>query len=388
MARLAKIILQGQEHRHADCPVSVEVPIASDKFGSGGKLALRDVKTGAEHLCQFEPSRGGTRLTFVVRELAAGLRRQFALVRLPRPGTDLVCLVDDRDASRLDIVVHGKRFTSYHYGEQWVRPFLHPLIGPGEVGITRSWPISGIVKGETRDHPHHKSLWVAHGECGTVDNWSEEPGHGYQRQRRFASRVSGPVYGEFVAKIDWCDSRERKQFEETRRIRVYAVSRRMRLLDVEIRFRMNQGPVTFRDTKEGGLLSIRVASAMDVPRGGRIENGYGGRDERECWGKKAPWCDYSGVVDGRAVGIAVMDHESNPRYPTEWHVRNYGLMTANCFGWSHFRPEARERGDLRFRKSSTTTWRYRVYIHEGDATKGKVRERFLDFIAPPEVTVG
>jgi len=191
-----------------------------------------------------------------------------------------------------------------------------------------------------------------------------------------------------VAKIDWCNAKDRKQFEETRRVRFYAVPNGARLFDVAIAFKMTEKDVTFRDTKEGGLLSVRVASAMDVPRGGRIENGYGGRNEAETWGKKAPWCDFSGVVDGRQVGIAVMDHDTNPRYPTEWHVRNYGLMTANCFGWSYFRPETQARGDMHFRKGSITSWRYRIYVHRGDAGSGKVRDRFLDYIAPPEATVG
>ena len=100
----------------------------------------------------------------------------------------------------------------------------------------------------------------------------------------------------------------------------------------------------FRDTKEGGLVSVRVASSMDVRNGGAIRNGYGGTNEEETWGKHAPWCDYSGMVDGKHVGVAIMDHETNPRYPTQWHVRDYGLMTANCFAWKHYCPEARRKG--------------------------------------------
>jgi hypothetical protein len=324
----------------------------------------------------------------VLNNLRAGERKKFTLLRRNSPTPERVVLRNDTESRKLNIAISGKPFTTYHYGVKWVRPFLQPIMGPFGVNVTRNWPVDRGGNGETNDHPHHKSLWVAHGECDTVDNWSENHGHGYQRHRRFVSIMSGPVFGEFAARIDWCNAKDGKQFEETRRVRFYALPSGARLFDTAISFKMTEKDVTFRDTKEGGLLSVRVASAMDVPRGGRIENGYGGRNEREAWGKKAPWCDFSGVVDGRQVGIAVMDHETNPRYPTEWHVRNYGLMTANCFGWSHFRPEAKNRGDMRFRKGSTTSWRYRIYVHRGDAGKGKVRDRFLDFIAPPEVTVG
>jgi hypothetical protein len=196
------------------------------------------------------------------------------------------------------------------------------------------------------------------------------------------------VFGQIVAKNDWCARDEKKQFEEVRDMRFYGLPGGERLFDIAVTFKMTQGPVTFRDTKEGGLVSVRVASSMDVRNGGRIDNGYGGVNEGETWGKKAPWCDYSGLVDGKHVGIAVFDHERNPRYPTEWHVRDYGLMTANCFAWNHYRPDEKLKGDMTFKKGAVTRWSYRLFIHKGDARKGKVTDRFQEFIAPPKVTLG
>ena len=168
-------------------------------------------------------------------------------------------------------------------------------------------------------------------------------------------------------------------------MRFYAMPEGERLMDLDVTFRMTEGKVVFRDTKEGGLVSVRVASSMDVRNGGRIENGYGGVNEGETWGRKAPWCDYSGMADGRHVGVAIFDHEKNPRYPTEWHVRDYGLMTANCFAWKHYRPEDGQAGDMTFPKGAVRQWRYRLFIHNGDARTGRVREHFLDYIAPPSV---
>ena len=213
-------------------------------------------------------------------------------------------------------------------------------------------------------------------------------GTGYQRHRAFRNITSGPVYGQIVAKNDWCSNSEKKQFEEIRTMRFFALPGGVRLFDIDVRFRMTEHQVVFTDTKEGGVISVRVASSMDVRNGGTIENGYGGVNEAETWGKHAPWCDYSGMVDGKHVGIAVFDHEDNPRYPTQWHVRDYGLMTANCFAWQHYKPEAKRKGDMTFRKGSTTTWRYRLYIHKSGAGTGKVAGRFMDYAAPSTVTVG
>jgi hypothetical protein len=323
----------------------------------------------------------------MVNGLKAGSAKSYVVrpadAESPAP---VVRLEDSAAAGRVNVTIGGKLFTSYHYSPQWVRPFLYPVIGPYGVQVTRNWPIVNGVEGEHKDHVHHKSIWVAYGDCSKVDNWSEEKGHGWQRHRAFRRLSSGPVFGEIVAKNDWCAPNGRKQFEEIREMRFYAIPGGERLFDIDLTFRMTESAVIFRDTKEGGLVSVRVASSMDVRNGGAIQNGYGGINEGETWGKKAPWCDYSGLVDGRHVGIAVLDHDKNPRYPTEWHVRDYGLMTANCFAWSQYRPEDKLKGDMTFKKGSVTQWRYRIYIHKGDAPHAGVTGCFLQYIAPPKVT--
>jgi methane monooxygenase PmoA-like len=382
-----KLTVSSGEHSRSGCPVSVDIPWS---YSDCKAAELQDAKSKKSIPCQVAKSAKGIALTWLAKGLKAGETQTLIAKGLKEDTSKKTVLVEDRAAdSEVDVTIGGSLFTTYHYGRKWVRPFLYPVIGPDGVEVTRSWPVSDKVKGETNDHPHHKSIWVAYGECGSgkVDNWAEEPGHGWQRHVKFLKKVSGPVYGQIVAKNDWCTNKERKQFEETRDMRFYALPGGLRLFDVSVTFRMTEGPMTFHDTKEGGLISVRVATSMDVPRTGHIENGYGGINEDETWGKSAPWCDYSGMVDGKHVGIGIMDHETNPRYPTGWHVRDYGLMTANCFAWQYYRPEAKVKGDMSFNKGSKTTWKYRLCVHRGDASKGKVGDRFHDFIAPPKVSV-
>lgn len=379
------LTVEAGPHGRSYCPVSHYLPASYHDFKG---VVLKDVKSGKEIPCQASRSGDGMTITWLVTGLKAGESRKLTARPVAEPqGKDAVVVDDNPGGAVVNVSVFGKGFTAYNYGRNWVRPFLYPVIGPGGAQVTRNWPVSDHVKDEQKDHPHHKSIWVAYGECGAskVDNWAEEPGHGWQRHAGFLKKVSGPVFGQIVARNDWCTNKEKKQFEETRDMRFYALPGGARLFDISVTFRMTEGPITFYDTKEGGLVSVRVASSMDVPRTGTIENGYGGINEDETWGKSAPWCDYSGMADGKHVGIAIMDHESNPRYPTGWHVRNYGLMTANCFAWKHYRPEAKKKGDMAFAKGSRTTWTYRLYIHPGDATRGKVKDRFVDFVAPPRV---
>jgi hypothetical protein len=150
----------------------------------------------------------------------------------------------------------------------------------------------------------------------------------------------------------------------------------------------SEGSVKFGDTKEAGLLSVRVASSMEGKRGkGLIENAFGGKGEAQTWGKPSPWCHYTGPVGDIQEGIGVFDHPSNPRYPTNWHVRDYGLFSANCFGYHDYFPGTARDGSLTLEVGETAVFRYRVYLHRGDAAAGKTDERWADFAAPPAIGV-
>ena len=85
------------------------------------------------------------------------------------------------------------------------------------------------------------------------------------------------------------------------------------------------------------------------------------------------------LVSSRTCGVAIFDHPANPRHPTRWHVRTYGLMTANPFGLSDFDKSPKGTGALKIEPGVTTTFRYRVVFHAGDAAAAKVAEKFATY---------
>ena len=108
------------------------------------------------------------------------------------------------------------------------------------------------------------------------------------------------------------------------------------------KFLTTDAPVIFGDKRDGGLL-VRVAGTMKVESekgahgDGAILNSRGDKNA-DAWGKRDEWADYFGPdASGKTVGIAIFDHPSNRRFPTHWHARTYGLMTANRFGTDHFK---------------------------------------------------
>ena len=115
---------------------------------------------------------------------------------------------------------------------------------------------------------------------------------------------------------------------------------------------------------------------------GHIVNSEGVRDGAT-WSKRAAWCDYYGPVDGHLVGVAIFDHPANPRHPTWWHVRDYGLFTANPFGRHDFEklPD-KTAGNLVVPAGQSVTFRYRFYFHEGDEQQAQVAARYAEYAAP------
>ncbi len=110
---------------------------------------------------------------------------------------------------RVEVKIGGEFFTAYHFGREVARPYLHPLIAPSGKSVVRGYPLEDIP-GETKDHPHHKGLWVAHGDVNGVDDWSEEEGHGRVIHREFLELKEGSESSLIKTKKDWVSKEGRK----------------------------------------------------------------------------------------------------------------------------------------------------------------------------------
>ncbi len=377
---MVRITVSAGNHDRIFTPVSADLPAQGD-------TALELIDQESQRAVPFQLDATGTRITWLIDHLAAGQSRTYALcpassTAVPPATVSLTEVPNDR----VEVRIGDELITSYYYGSAYPRPFLYPLIGPYGASVTRHFPMQNI-EGERQDHKHHRSVYTAYGDVNGVDDWSEEPGHGRIVHTGFQGLEQGPVYATIRSQSDWVSNSGEKVMSESRTVTIYGVPSAARVLDYEVRLTASVGEVKFGDTKEGGILSVRVATSMDAARGGKIENSYGGVNEKETWGKRAEWCDYSGPVEGKWVGIAVMDHPGNFRYPTYWHVRDYGLMTANMFGLSAFYNDPQRRGDYTLPEGESLVFRYRIYVHPGDATQGRVAARYHDFVNPPVVTV-
>jgi len=283
---------------------------------------------------------------------------------------------------KLRVEINGELFTE-HVFQGAPHVYFYPLLGPGGLPMTRNYPMVSNSEGEAHDHPHHRSLWFSHGAVNGVDFWSESAKAGKIVHDKLLEVKSGADVGLIRSANKWVAPNGTVVCTDILTVRVYARPGNERVFDFEITLKAGDKDVVFGDTKEG-TMGIRIAESMRLsqPKNqagqGHIVQSTGVRDN-QTWGKRAAWCDYYGPVKGQTVGIAIFDHPDNPRHPTWWHVRDYGLFAANPFGVHDFEKKPAGAGDLKVAAGQSVTFKYRFYLHEGDEKQGKVAERYQEW---------
>ena len=286
-----------------------------------------------------------------------------------------------KDGERITVDIDGKPFTViYIGGKDLNRPYLHPLRAATGTIVNRSFP-AGQLPGETTDHPHHAGLFYGHGDVNGYNYWAIQnvatpPSKASETMGRIvlkevAAVTSGKASGSAEIVLTWLTPQGKPLLTETRKMTFYAPPM-LRIIDFDFDFRAID-KVVFRDTKEG-TFAMRVATALEEkipkdksgpPQTGKLVNAQGAQGEPNVWGKRSEWVDYSGQIDGEQVGIVMMDHPGNPRHPTYWHSRGYGLHSINPFGVSDFLNDKTQNGSLAIEPGGHVRFRYRVIIHAG-----------------------
>ncbi len=358
-------------HSRKDTVVSVW---CEGECNCAGGHTLYEIDDGGNTVAELPAQCQADEMTFIIPQMAAGEVKHYKLG--PATEAESGVAIEEQDG-QLDFLISGQLFTSYVIKEGIARPYCYPVYGPGGVEMTNLAP---------GDHIHHKSLYVAQGEVNGYDNWSELEGHACTVNQDYHIVNEGPVYAELLALNDWEPPDGGKLLAEEPTIRVYNLPDTGRFLDLTTPWIAAYQGILLGDTKEAGNISVRVAESMEEKDGGgTMVNAYGGIGEAECWGKRAPWVDYYGPVEGQTVGIAIFDHPSNFRHPTWWHVRGYGLFTANCWGLHDYYGDWSLRGDHAMPQGDMLQFNYRVYLHAGDVSEADVAGRYLDFAHPPTV---
>lgn len=257
----------------------------------------------------------------------------------------------------------GSPVWRFLYGEKRTHPYFHPLSLPAGRVLTADGPA---------DHVHHYGLWFSWKYINGVNFWEHAPG---------TDRPAGRTEWE-VAEV-----RPREDLSARIVLSVRYVPARGEVALCERRVIEVSAPET-----GGGFVidwsSRFVAAAEEVvldrtpppgEPGGQVWGGYAGLSARlvqmgerrastlegaaefnaeDRFRGRSNGFDYSGVVDGEQVGIAILSDPANLNAPSPWYAIRSSAMTFFTPAVLCYQPHRLGRGE-------GFDLRYRVVVHPG-----------------------
>ena len=280
------------------------------------------------------------------------------------PTVQVVPQADDQVSFQMD----GQERLRWHAGTRSPRPFFFPLLGPSGRSLTR------MGHPAAPDHGHHRSLWWGHQNIGGVNFWEERGGTQQVRQDNWVHYQDGPEEAGMVVRLGWYDSHNSRLLQQEL-IAVYRpLKDREGWLELQSTFTSAVDGLPLGKTNFG-FLGLRVAASMSKHYGGgRLTSSEGTTGEKDIFAKPARWMDYSGPIAGETwEGVTWFDHPSNPRYPTSWHVRDDGWMSAAfCL-----------KEGYRLEKAKPLRLRYGFHVHAADVKADTAEVRRKEFAGSP-----
>jgi len=247
-------------------------------------------------------------------------------------------------------------------------PYLYPLTSPSGANICRHWPMESDAPSEDKDHPHHRGLWLSHGDVNGYDFWAGSVGKkdAVIRTDKVETEKTDTT-ATITASLTWLGDGK----ELLREKRHHTFSRpnpKTLVIDIHSTLTAVADKVTFGDTKEG-TFAIRTDRTLRV-KGKEAKatlTNSNGETNAAAWGKRAKWAAYSGPDElGKPAVVAIIDSAKSFRHPTHWHARDYGLLAANPFGIHDFeKKKDKTLGNHILQKDEVLFLIYKVVIHEG-----------------------
>jgi HEAT repeat protein len=281
-----------------------------------------------------------------------------------------------RDGESLALEEDGQVLWAFEFGPERTKPFFHPLAQPGTAPVTARSPA---------DHPWHYGLWFSWKYVNGVNYWEED---------RETGRAAGTT--------SWTPPRIALRHDGSARVELdlryqpaggHPVLREARTIEVSPP--RGDGAYALDWSLTFTALTEVVLDRTPLPTepDGQVWGGYAGLSARlstELTERKtsltageprwvddrirlrAEAVDYSGVVEGRRLGLAILDHPLNLNAPTPW----YAIQSEEM---SFFSPAVICFGAHRLGAGESLTLRYRVWVHPGAWPGDRLRRAYREY---------
>ncbi|MDT8302061.1 MAG: PmoA family protein [Sedimentisphaerales bacterium] len=308
-----------------------------------------------------------------------------------------------KSENKIDVLVAGRYFTSYVYGTEHTKPMLVPLLSPSGIEVTRRNPLVEL-KGGSDDHQHHVGIFFAVDNVNGIKFWNNTAPPPQIKHIKITQAAVDNGNAKLATVMHWIDSGGNVLLEENRTMVFLAGDNENEYaIDFSIDLTAKQTEVVFEDIEEG-VFAIRVADCLregdsnlilkpgrplpneSVSGTGRYFSSNGDETAKNIWGKRARWVALQGIRKGKVVGVAILNHPASINYPTYWHVRSYGLFSANPLGQGDFQRQSKYKKNLvqplhlTLKKGQKAHFRFLVVVYEGIRTTGQMEKRFREFV--------
>jgi hypothetical protein len=357
-------------------------------LGSGSPLQV---------LARLRPATPGSGLSAAIPNAVAILAVALlpvALLPVAASAQILPIKVDNNLAARtITITAGGKPFTTFMYPDSLAKPVLYPIYATDNQLITRGFPLA-TRSGEPVDHPHHLGLWFNYENVNGLDFWNNSYAipadklnkYGWIRTDSILEADIKDAHGVIRYAARWTDQQQNVLLKEHTTYIFSSNQTEREITRITTLTAVAQDGVSFPDAKDG-MLGLRVTKELQIPSNapGQFVDDKGnitkvaagntpdingtyltseGRKGDSAWATRGNWCMLYGKKGSDVLSIAIIDHPSNPGYPTYWHARGYGLFAANPLGEKVF-SNGREAMNFHLSAGQSVTFRYLIVISAG-----------------------
>jgi hypothetical protein len=301
-----------------------------------------------------------------------------------------VKIIKSNTENKIDIFIGNNLFTSFLYPDTLEKPVLYPVIAPNHAMVTRGFPLNP-QPGDPIDHPHHSGIWFNFENVNGLDFWNNSYAIPKENKHLYGWIKTDSILetsgGVLSYHANWINKQNDVLLEETTRF-TFSGNEHQRIIDRQTVLKANTD-VLLKDAKDG-MLGIRLAHALQLPTNkdeeyidnkgnvtivkgttDTIANGNyissEGKQGDSVWSTRARWCKIYGRMENDSISVSILDHPSNPNYPTFWHARGYGLFAANPLGEQIFTNGISSK-NLTLKKGESITFNYRIIISAGKNT--------------------
>ena len=270
--------------------------------------------------------------------------------------------------SSIALLNHSRTVWQFNFGKDTRKPYFHPVALTDGTVLTCLSP---------RDHPWHRALWFSWKMLNGVNYWEEDPKTGVPDGRTEVVEARVIPNQDYSARI-WLTLTYHTPdgpplLTEKRKITVSAPGRDGRYrIDWQGAFTAGKQDVLLQGGTAGGGyagMSVRISQATRdwrlIDSEGRVDL-PGGFTAKNTHGQKARWMDFS-LVDAatnETGGIAILQHPSTFRFPTQWHN-----IIDDKVPFGYFSPAPLWAEPFTLQAGKDLKVSYRILIHPGRGTR-------------------